>query len=94
MTALLAFEGTGKLQFSELMSSHAMAVRILQMLPDADAHVAVFIALKAECIYSPLTHRILVRLTGVDWKTLQEREVSILRGVDWRLYNGALAIHE
>lgn len=90
MTALLAHEGTGRFQFAELMAGHAMAMRILDRLPDADAFVAVFISLKTECVFSPLTHGLLVRLASVDWKTLQEREISVLRRMDWRLYDGAL----
>lgn len=90
MTRLLASDATGRMQFAELMDAHAMALRIMDRLPDADVYVAVFIALKAECVYSPFSHTMLVRFTGADWKALQRCEVAILRGIDWRLYGGAL----
>lgn len=90
LAAVMAETSASLIHLSEVMASHAMAVRILDRLPEADAYVALFIALKTECVHSPLTHRILVRLTGESWKALQEHEVEILRDMDWRLYEGAL----
>lgn len=86
------------IQTIELAASHAMAVRVLDKLQppkdttavDLDAHLAVFIAFKTECVNSPMTHHVLVRLTGLRWRQLQEREIALLRLIDWKLYDGAL----
>lgn len=93
MLALLAQRGRGvsRVRLQELVAAHAMSVRILTRLPHVDANVAAFISLKTECVRSPLTHAALVRLSGLSRETLNAREVAVLRGMDWRLYEGALA---
>lgn len=104
VTAVMCKKRAGCVQHVELFAAHAMAVRILDRLcppcpridlvddanVDIDANVAVFIAFKTECVYSPMNHRTLVRLTGLCWAHLQAREVEILRSIDWKLYDGAL----
>lgn len=58
---------------------------------DVDAHVASFIAIKAECVrgYSRfLSPDDLVYLTGWTWERLEKRELAILNAIGWRLYTG------
>lgn len=84
----------------ELLDSKSMAVRILDQMPpqmnnggtsiDVDAFVSIFISLKTECVYSPLTHHRLVRITKRTWKYLKSREAEILCSIGWNLYKGAL----
>lgn len=84
----------------EHADAKAMAVRVLMRLPaggqvmpsdvDIDGYIAVFIALKTECVYSPMSHRLLTRMTGLKWRELKAREAYMLCAVGWRLYAGAL----
>lgn len=88
-------------QRGELAAAHAMAVRILVMMNNVQtnmsindtvlsAHVALFIALKTECIATPMPHQSLERLTGLSWASLQAIEAKMLCDVGWKLYDGAL----
>lgn len=88
----------------ELHDSRAMAIRILEKLAslsrqqpseqsdriDVEAHVAVFIALKTECVHSPMSKTRLARLTGLKWRELRVCESHMLGEINWRLYEGAL----
>lgn len=89
----------------ELSDSKDMAVRILDQMPstlgdrsivclDVNAFLAVFIALKTECVYSPFTHHRLVRVTKCSWKELKAREAHMLCSIGWNLYKGALKSDE
>lgn len=95
------------IQSGELQDARAMALRIIQGLrergptplpgpgqPDIVAHLAVFVALKTECVYSPMSHHRLVRLTGLTWRELKAREALMLCTIRWRLYAGALPCKE
>lgn len=87
----------------EIRDSTAMALRILRKLDMLgvrlsdgedglviDTFVALFIALKAECVYSPLTRDRLSVFTRVEWAALETREAQVLEAVSWRLYEGVI----
>lgn len=86
----------------ELQSARAMAVRILDLLEgqtiddssDVVAMMAVFIALKTECIYSPMTMDRLLKYTRMSLVRLNKLERDVLHAIDWRLYGGGVLPEE
>lgn len=92
-----SLNGLKYLKLADIAAAYHMAVRILNRLRSlsindhvVDAQIALFIALKTECIVSPMDHSCLVAISGVTWDSLQEREIQILTDISWRLYEGAL----
>lgn len=104
VTAVMSTRLIEGVQRAELVSAHAMAVRILDRYArvnhavasegagsrDIDAALATFIAFKTECVDSPMSHGMLARLTGMSWQLLKTREAELLCSIEWRLYDGAL----